>query len=89
MSELKVGPKIKKDFGFDIVVYSKMIMFAMEYCSQGQQFTLKTEEDLKQSLAVMHLLNIVHLDIKPTNIAFSNQYKKWVFIDFGFTTVVE
>jgi serine/threonine protein kinase len=31
----------------------------------------------------MHSLNIVHLDIKPQNIVYSNIYKKLVFIDFG------
>jgi len=31
----------------------------------------------------MHLLNIVHLDIKPSNIMFSNEFSKIVFIDFG------
>ena len=31
----------------------------------------------------MHSYNIIHYDIKPDNICFSNAYKKPVFIDFG------
>ena len=31
----------------------------------------------------MHMLNIIHRDIKPTNIMFSRSLNKWVFIDFG------
>jgi hypothetical protein len=32
---------------------------------------------------------MVHLDIKPANIAYSNYFKKWVFLDFGFSEIIE
>jgi serine/threonine protein kinase len=37
----------------------------------------------------MHSLNIIHHDIKPENIMYSNEYKKFVMIDFGFTKTVD
>lgn len=37
----------------------------------------------------MHTLKMVHLDIKPLNIAYSQSFKKWVFLDFGFTEFIK
>lgn len=37
----------------------------------------------------MHLLHIIHFDIKPDNICYSNTFKKYVFIDLGLHRVVE
>lgn len=31
----------------------------------------------------MHSLNFVHLDLKPENIAYSNFFNRWIFLDFG------
>jgi serine/threonine protein kinase len=31
----------------------------------------------------LHLLNIVHNDIKPSNLMFNKNLNKWIFIDFG------
>lgn len=36
----------------------------------------------------MHKYKIMHLDIKPDNIMFSNHFKKLVFIDFGFSEII-
>ena len=36
----------------------------------------------------MHTINLVHLDIKPANIAFSPRFNKWVFIDFGLSRFI-
>jgi serine/threonine protein kinase len=44
--------------------------------------------DLKKALLTMHQINLVHLDIKPDNIAFSNTFSRWVFIDFGFSEFI-
>lgn len=33
----------------------------------------------------MHMLKIVHRDVKPSNIMYSPTFKKHVFIDFGCT----
>jgi serine/threonine protein kinase len=37
----------------------------------------------------MHTINLVHLDIKPDNIAFSGNFNRWVFLDFGFSEFIE
>ena len=37
----------------------------------------------------MHLLQIVHLDIKPSNIMFSNSLNKFLLIDFGLSKFVQ
>lgn len=44
---------------------------------------------LKEQLAIMHNFHIVHLDIKPDNIAFSPSLNKPIFIDFGFSSVIK
>lgn len=36
----------------------------------------------------MHQLNIIHFDIKPHNIGFSSILTKPVFLDFGFTKII-
>jgi serine/threonine protein kinase len=37
----------------------------------------------------MHRFNIIHADIKPDNIVFSQSANKPVFIDFGFSSVIK
>ena len=37
----------------------------------------------------MHSLRMVHRDIKPANVNWSPHFQKWVFIDFGFATMLE
>jgi serine/threonine protein kinase len=37
----------------------------------------------------MHSLKVVHCDLKTSNIAWSSIYDKWVFIDFGFSKMLE
>lgn len=37
----------------------------------------------------MHILKIIHQDIKPDNIMYSPTFKKLVFIDFGGCLMVE
>jgi serine/threonine protein kinase len=36
----------------------------------------------------MHILQIVHRDIKPQNILYSPTFKKLIFIDFGCAEVL-
>lgn len=31
-SILKIGPKISKPFGYDIVIFKNVVIFCMEYC---------------------------------------------------------
>ena len=35
----------------------------------------------------MHSVGFVHSDIKPENIAFSEKKQKYVFLDFGFSSL--
>lgn len=44
---------------------------------------------LKDSLRLMHSFQIVHRDIKPDNIMWSDCHEKFVFIDFGFCCAIK
>ena len=46
-------------------------------------FTKNDEFTAKANLLEMHTLGILHRDIKPDNIMYSQSYQKYVFIDFG------
>jgi hypothetical protein len=65
---LDIGPKVINPFGFDLIVSRKCIEFFIEKVSLPQfdldNMHLKFDE-IKQSLFSLHLLNIVHNDIKP------------------------
>ena len=37
----------------------------------------------------MHSLKLVHRDIKPLNVAWSPTFKRWIFLDFGFSTILQ
>jgi len=37
----------------------------------------------------MHSLKIIHYDIKPSNVCFSELTNKYVFIDFGMSGFIE
>jgi tRNA A-37 threonylcarbamoyl transferase component Bud32 len=45
-------------------------------------------KNLKFLLLKMHLLQIVHLDIKQSNLMFSKTLNKIVFIDFGLSEFI-
>ena len=61
----------------------------MEYCGGGIIDTGRMKKDLMENLKIMHSLGIVHMDIKPENIGWSNEFKKWVFLDFGFARFLD
>ena len=44
---------------------------------------------LKEKLYKLHLLQIVHMDVKPNNICFSPSMNELVFIDFGLSNIIE
>lgn len=49
----------------------------------------KFKNDLTQNLKVLHSLKMVHKDIKPDNILYSETMKRFVFTDFGLTHAVK
>jgi hypothetical protein len=63
-SKLEVGPKVMPYFGFDILMYSDCVEFAMEACEPIQGKVFNTEY-LFWNLSFMHRFQLVHLDIKP------------------------
>lgn len=69
-SALKIGPKIRPIFGFDLIVASNGLYFCMDLCEINH---VQAEEkmELAEKLFLLHQLQIVHLDIKPDNIGFS------------------
>jgi serine/threonine protein kinase len=36
----------------------------------------------------MHSIHFIHMDIKKDNVAFSNSFNKYVFIDFGLSKLI-
>ena len=36
----------------------------------------------------MHSVRFIHRDIKPANVAYSNFWKKYIFIDFGLSDII-
>lgn len=87
-SELKIGPKLKQSFGFDLIISHDCIEFSMELCKPFV-LTPENEQKLIENMKKMHLLQIVHRDIKPDNLMWSEEYQTPVFIDFGVTTFIK
>lgn len=86
LSVLKIGPKLMKTFGFDLIFSPTRAYFSLEECQSlncNKINVSKATNELKQSLRLLHKLQIIHYDIKPDNIMFSHYHKKYVFIDFG------
>jgi serine/threonine protein kinase len=46
----------------------------MEFCEMNNYRINKTLDLLKNKLSLLHAFNIVHLDIKPENIAYCPTY---------------
>lgn len=62
---LKIGPKIIKNFGFDIVIFKDNFAFGMEFCEMNNYKINATFELLRRKLHLLHILRLVHLDLKP------------------------
>jgi serine/threonine protein kinase len=86
-SDLVIGPQVEKYFGFDMLMFSECVEFAMEYC-QPICFSNFKPEQLYEALAVMHRFQLIHNDIKPENIMYSPYFKRMVLIDFGLSRIV-
>jgi serine/threonine protein kinase len=54
--------------------------------SEMSRYNLK---ELLSQLRLLHEFHIVHLDVKPENVVWSENYKKAVFIDFGFSDIIQ
>ncbi len=64
----------------------------MEFCEAIIATPLiikQLESDLKNATLTLHSLGIIHFDIKPRNLMYSKEYKKYVFIDFGLSMIIE
>ena len=65
----------------------------MEQC---REIELKTDtrmaeekqRDIREALAILHSFKVVHMDIKPENLAYSPHNKKYVLLDFGFAEMI-
>lgn len=90
-SALGIGPAVETRISFDLVVYDNAIQFHLERCLP---FFMKRDQiwrfqsDLVDNLAALHYFQIIHKDIKPDNILWSNQYGRFVFCDFGISHYV-
>lgn len=38
---------------------------------------------------MLHLIQLIHFDVKPENIGYSRHFKKFVFLDFGLSKMIE
>ena len=85
---LEVGPHKSAVFGFDLVAFRDEIVFCMEFCDGIRTISEHDVKQIKQKLKTLHRLRIVHLDIKPENLGFSPHNFSPVFIDFGFSKVL-
>lgn len=87
-----IAPKILTPYGFDLICYRNCIEFCMEQCLPWYSAHIygpdEIEERLKHCMVVMHLLRIVHRDIKPDNIVWSPSLQQLVLCDFGISTPV-
>ena len=61
----------------------------MEKCYPLKIWEEKDEESILISLGKMHRFKVIHLDINTNNIMWSPSKKKPVFIDFGFSDVIQ
>jgi serine/threonine protein kinase len=58
---------------------------------QGVSVTYVTPQikrELMENLSLMHSVRLIHNDVKPENIMYSHQLKKYVFIDFGISEFI-
>lgn len=91
-SMLGIGPKMRVCDGFDITCFEDCLEFTMELCKPLSSLQCQAEESemrLKYCVRLMHSLNLIHKDIKPSNIMYSPSSRDLVLIDFGISEVVK
>lgn len=59
------------------------IEFLMERCVKKHCQSPNESLKLREGLSIMHEINLIHGDINNSNILWSNNKNKHVFIDFG------
>ena len=64
-ADLRVGPRVGGIFGFDLILSDGCIEFAMERCYPVGPWNKTEGFALQKKLWTLHLLRIVHMDIKP------------------------
>jgi hypothetical protein len=74
-------------FGFIEKIRDSKILFMNPKIEQNVIRTLFMQ--MVNAVEYSHEHHIVHLDIKPANIAYSNFYQKWIFLDFGFSEIIK
>jgi serine/threonine protein kinase len=61
----------------------------MEKCQPLSSFSEGDELGLFENMGTLHRFKIMHMDINPDNMMFSQTFGKTVFIDFGLSEVIE
>lgn len=83
---------------FDTGVYNDLPFEVLPYYKngslQGRKFTMDELKKtiipcINEALNVLHQNDIIHKDLKPSNIMFSDDNKSVAIIDFGISSVVE
>ena len=77
-------------FGYDLICYNDSIEFAMELCQHPDNVDEREniKRELFENLKTMHAFRMVHRDMKEANIGWSIEFGRWVFLDFGFATLL-
>lgn len=90
-SMFKVGPRVIFTDFYDLVCYNDCIEFQMELCeSVGSQMSqTQFEQDIRESLAILHSLKFIHKDIKLGNTLYSPSKEGFVLTDFGMSHSVK
>lgn len=64
-SDLRVGPHVGGVFGFDLILSDGCLEFVMERCYPVGSWKDTEGLSLRNKLWALHLLHVVHVDIKP------------------------
>lgn len=90
---LRVGPEIIFRNNYDLICYNNCIEFLMELCpplkANPNLPWVQLSHDLKLCLRTLHSLHIVHRDIKPDNVLYSEAHARFVLSDFGLAHTAE
>jgi len=63
----------------------------MELCLKIEDKKINFEsfkQEMTENLYIAHMWNIVHMDLKPSNIMFSPKKQRYVLIDFGLSNII-